>query len=276
MVGRVQEDGKQDLAVRPGHQQIAIEQHGHLPDGAANYVHAAIAPVVQQMPGYSSARIKLGVLTSAEILRPAIAQVVVNAGGQPVRGHVAAGTLRQAGDLLAERLTEQRLRLSGRRVARHWPEAVERRMHCLMPLPRPAPHRDIVRRKQPVLAQCTPDEAALVMDLMDYDFHLFTDIQTGEDSTIIRIGPTGYRLARAYSTAPHSGPNRVRMSVSVYPAPRLRTQQAIERLEFIEMPWLFFINAETERGNVLYHRCDGNYAVLAPGSAPYQLGTSAA
>ena len=34
------------------------------------------------------------------------------------------------------------------------------------------------------------------MDLIDYEFHLFTEKSSGVTSVIYRAGPTGYRLAQ--------------------------------------------------------------------------------
>jgi hypothetical protein len=64
---------------------------------------------------------------------------------------------------------------------------------------RPADEREIVRHKSFALVAETPDEAAFEMDVLDYDFHLFIDVDTRLDSVLYRAGPTGYRLAR---TAP--------------------------------------------------------------------------
>jgi Sigma 54 modulation/S30EA ribosomal protein C terminus len=43
----------------------------------------------------------------------------------------------------------------------------------------------------------TPEEAAAELDLLDYDFHLFTERSTGQDSVIYRTA-SGYRLAMAH------------------------------------------------------------------------------
>ena len=45
--------------------------------------------------------------------------------------------------------------------------------------PRPVDERRVIRRKSFTLAPCTVDEAAVEMDLLDYDFHLFTEKGTG-------------------------------------------------------------------------------------------------
>ena len=54
----------------------------------------------------------------------------------------------------------------------------------------------MVRRKSYALGRETPDEAAADAEQMDYDFHLFTERSTGEDSVIYRTAG-GYRLALA-------------------------------------------------------------------------------
>jgi Sigma 54 modulation/S30EA ribosomal protein C terminus len=54
----------------------------------------------------------------------------------------------------------------------------------------------ITRRKPVVLLRGDPLEAVAVMDAMDYDVHLFTDAETGEDAVVYRAGPAGLRLAR--------------------------------------------------------------------------------
>jgi hypothetical protein len=39
---------------------------------------------------------------------------------------------------------------------------------------------------------------------------------------------------------------------------------AIARLEAAGQPFLFFVNAETGRGNLIYHRYDGHYGLIGP------------
>ena len=61
--------------------------------------------------------------------------------------------------------------------------------------PRPADERRVIRRKSFAMAPCTVDEAAVEMDLLDYDFHLFTENGSGTAGVLYRGGPTGHRLA---------------------------------------------------------------------------------
>jgi hypothetical protein len=39
------------------------------------------------------------------------------------------------------------------------------------------------------------DEAAFDVGTLDYDFHMFTDADTGRDPVVYRAGPPGYRMA---------------------------------------------------------------------------------
>jgi len=43
---------------------------------------------------------------------------------------------------------------------------------------------------------------------------------------------------------------------------------AAARLEAAGQPFLFFINAGTGRGNLIYHRYDGHYALIEPAGRP--------
>ena len=61
--------------------------------------------------------------------------------------------------------------------------------------PRPADERRVIRRKSFTMAPCTIDEAAREMDLLYYDFHLFTEQGTDTAAVLYRAGTTGYRLA---------------------------------------------------------------------------------
>jgi hypothetical protein len=48
------------------------------------------------------------------------------------------------------------------------------------------------------------------------------------------------------------------------PAPRLLVTEAATGLEATGQPFLFFVNAGTGRGNLIYHRYDGHYGLIAP------------
>lgn len=59
---------------------------------------------------------------------------------------------------------------------RHGAEPAHRPGH----FPRPASERQVVRHKTFALTEEGVDEAAFDMEALDYDFHLFTDVETGQ------------------------------------------------------------------------------------------------
>ncbi|MFI6847769.1 sigma 54 modulation/S30EA ribosomal C-terminal domain-containing protein [Kitasatospora sp. NBC_00085] len=97
------------------------------------------------------------------------------------------------------------------------------------------------------------------LEAMDYDFHLFTDATSGFDS-VVRRGPAaeGYRLTTGNPQA-----ERV-LPVSTLGVPRLAVADAVARLDLSGLPFVFFTDAATGRGYVLYHRYDGHYGLITP------------
>ena len=114
----------------------------------------------------------------------------------------------------------------------------------------------------------TLEEAAAELVLLDYDFHLFTERSTGQDSTIYRT-PGGYQLAMADPKPGRLGPLPGSVTVSLLPAPRLTVQEATGRLDAAGQPFTFFVDARTGRGSLVYHRYDGHYGLLVPAGVRY-------
>ncbi len=176
--------------------------------------------------------------------------------------------MREAIDLLHDRLARRLERMARHGEARRGsrPTAGEHEWrHVSQPThrpdyyPRPADQRHILRHKAFALAIATPDEAA-------YDFHLFTDAYTGRDSVIYRAGPTGYRMACTAAVPEPTGPAAVPLTMSSVPAPCLAISEAVERLELTGQPFVFFVDPDTERGTILYHRYDGHYWLITSGA----------
>jgi len=220
------------------------------------------------------AHVKLSEHGDPAVARRVVAQANLDLNGQLVRAQVEGSTAREAIDRL-----EARLRHRLERSAEHW-EAKRGG------LPRPAPHewrhgsepahrpgyyprpeseRRIVRHKSYSLPTSTVAEAADEMEALDYDFHLFTEKGTGQDSVLYRQRPAEYRLAQVSPAfvdrlAPHELP----LTISPQPAPRLTVDQAIERIGLLGLPFLFFEDSALGRGSVLYHRYDGHYGLITP------------
>ena len=74
----------------------------------------------------------------------------------------------------------------------------------------------------------TPEEAVAELDLLDYDFHLFTERSTGQDSVLYRVGDR-YRLAQARPKPDRLGPLPPTVTLSEHRAPVLTLAEAIGR-----------------------------------------------
>ena len=73
-----------------------------------------------------------------------------------------------------------------------------------------------------------------------------------------------YRLALARPRTHRLGPVDPSITICPDPAPRLSMAGAIDRLEAAGQPFVFFVNAGTGRGNLIYHRYDGHYGLVMP------------
>ena len=253
--------------------QVRVESHGRVPDGSAELAEAKVGPLLRAAAEpVLSARVTLAVAADPAVARPAVAQATIDMNGRVLRAQAAGQTMRAAIGHMADRL---QARLG--RAARNWAalrgtipaaEPGEWR-HQAIPahrppyFPRPADQRAVISHAGYAARPETPDEAIAELDLLDYDFHLFTERATGQDSVIYRTAD-GYRLAMAHPTPGRLGPLPTSVTVSPLPAPRLTVQEAAERLDESGQPFTFFIDAATGRGCVLYHRYDGHYGLLVP------------
>lgn len=219
------------------------------------------------------ARIRLSRSDNPAMERPVTAQGNVDLNGRMVRAQVAAANPHEAVALLRERL-ERRLK----RMARHWqarrgsvPQAAPQEWrHTSEPAqrpeyyPRPVDERQVVRQKTFEPTYTTPDEAAFDMDMLDYDFLLFTDAESGQDSVVYRAGPTGYRIAQVKPDSQRAWNTAVALTVSPTPPPQLTLAQAQQRLDATGLPFMFYVEPESGRGRVLYRRYDGHYGLVRP------------
>ena len=164
--------------------EVDVTTHGELP-GAADYARRKIGELgrLTHRP-VLHARVKLTAHRDPAVQRPVVAQANLDVDGRLIRAQVQGATAREAIDRL-----EARLRHLLERAAKHW-EARRGELPAAGPhewrhesepthrpsyFPRPADERRVIRRKSFAMAPCTVDEAALEMDLLDYDFHLFTE-----------------------------------------------------------------------------------------------------
>jgi ribosome-associated translation inhibitor RaiA len=252
--------------------QVQTDARGAVPRRAMEHAVEKVRAAARHAPEpVLFARVKLTMGADPAVERPAVAQANLDLNGRLIRAQADAGTLREAVDRMSDRL---RARLD--RAARNWaaisggkpvPLTDEWRQGSLArPLPnfrRPPEERAVIRHKSYAPGPQSPDEAAIDLDLLDYDFYLFTERATGEDTVIYRT-PDGYRLVLAHARTAQLGPVAESMTVSEQPAPRLTSAAAIGYLESAGQPFLFFVDTETSRGNLIYHRYDGHYGVITP------------
>jgi Sigma 54 modulation/S30EA ribosomal protein C terminus len=109
---------------------------------------------------------------------------------------------------------------------------------------RPAQERQIIRHKSFTLPRCTTDEAAIEMDELDYEFHLFTEHGSGQDSVLYRAGPTGYRLTPQPDLV---APGYLPVTIST---PTHHRDETIQRLSLAGLPFVFYLDADQARGRL--------------------------
>lgn len=205
--------------------------------------------------------------------RAVTAQANINLNGRLIRAQVSAPSAHEGIDLLSDALRHRISHLAQRwealrggtpKAAPHeWRHSSE---HAHRPtfFPRPAQERQILRHKAFELTRSTPDEAIEDLELMGYDFQLFTDVESNQDSVLYRSGPTGYRIAQLIPDAERRWLTAEPISISTQPVPELDEHEAIERLNLTELPFLFYRDKASRRGQVLYRRYDGHYGVITP------------
>lgn len=201
--------------------------------------------------------------------RPVLAEATLDVNGVPVRAQVAAPLPAEAVDLLEARLRrrlvqhQDRVRTRHRWIGlatehewRHGDLPTQRPEH----FPRPPEHRQIVRRKTFALDPETPDEAAFDMDLLSHDFHLFTDLATGNDVVIYRK-PNGRFGVRGEVGGDETA--RSAAGLDREGAARVMTEaEAVAHLDVAGEPFVFYLDPDTRRGRVLYLRYDGHYGLI--------------
>lgn len=202
---------------------------------------------------------------------PAVAEAGLDVRGRSVRVKVATATMHEAIDLLEARLRQRLERVTGharsesiRHRGDEWHHG-DPAAHRPPYFDRAAEDREVVRHKSFAVGATSPEEAVLDMELLDHDFFLFTNTDTGEDNVVHRLSggryaliqptpvPAGSELAPAIEASP------------LAPAP-MAVGDAIALLDLGGEPFVFFLDPDTRRGRVLYRRYDGHYGLITPAS----------
>ncbi|MGZ5212155.1 MAG: sigma 54 modulation/S30EA ribosomal C-terminal domain-containing protein [Actinomycetota bacterium] len=225
-------------------------------------------------------RIKMRHEPHRSIERPILVAATLDVDGYPVRAHAAGHIVTEAVDLLEERLRGQlveahqrivflRRRHTGVAATGEWRHGDEPTARPAF-FPRPPEERQVMRTKTVTLDRCIPEDAAVQMEMLDHDFHLFIDSGTDREAVVQRLHDGDYALSRTPDEGepPHDA---ARFRTGARP-PMLTMESAVERLNDRDDPFLFFIDVGTSRGAVLYRRSDGHYGVVQGGPAPVLAG----
>lgn len=257
----------------PAPPAIDVVVRGEVPNAAVAYAREKVARMASLLDEpLLHARLKLTRLADPAVKRPVLAQANLDVNGELVRAHVRGHEPWEAADLLERRLRDRLEHRSQHRQDRDrglppepgtWRRG-DRPTERASYYPRPPEEREVVRHKTLALGELTPDEAAFDMEVLDYDFYLFTDLASGEDSALWRSGDGGYVLERLHPAPAPPTPVAVPLRVREGAAPVLDVAQAVERLNAGEEPFLFFEEAGSRRGEILYHRYDGHYGLITP------------
>jgi hypothetical protein len=193
---------------------------------------------------------------------PVAAAATVELRGHRVHVGVTAPTARESVDLLVARLRRALEHRARRREPRRTrPGGAGPRSYRRRP---PDAEPEIVVETSFAAPRTTIADAAAELDRLGFEFLLFTAAETGQDVVLYRDGPTGYRLAELEPSQalPPVGVG----SLTAIPGrpPLLTPLEAAERLEAMGLPFVFFLDAERGRGEVVHRRHDGAYGLVLP------------
>lgn len=238
---------------------VLVLSGGRVAACAAESVAAAVGRVLEYRGITGGARVRLSAANFADT--PMLVQVNLQVRGFPARVQAPARGIDELTPVLA-RLDRQIVRVWTRWQPRPWPDRSRQTLT-------PTTEAVIARRKPVVLRRATPVDAAAVMDAMDYDVHLFTDAETGEDAVVYRAGPLGLRLARqrrmyppGWAWCPPAGAPLVPLIVNALPTQTLTETAALDRMRQHGLRFLFCTDPATGRGQLLYPRYDGNLGLI--------------
>ena len=242
---------------------VEVRAQGGFPGDTADRARRAMAGLMAQVEApVGAVRVRLSTHRDPAVHFPVVAQGNVDLAGRPLRAQVNAATDREAVTALRDRLRYQLERAGGMPQgpgSGHRPP--NRRV---TPFPRPPRLRQVIRRKPCRLVVLGVDEATWDLECRDYDFHLFIEVGSEQDSVVYRAGPTGYRLAQIHPRLDRLASCTVSLSCYDRAAPQLSTAQAAEWLGMCDVSFLLFRQRGSERGSVVYRRYDGHYGLLCP------------
>lgn len=253
---------------------VEIVVHGDAGPAITTYAHEKISRITRFVSDpIRSAQVTLRVAGDPARERPAIAKASLDVNGTLVRAHVAAHDVREAIDLLEDRLRDRLEHLAERRHAlrRRGPRAGQPHewrhgdapTHRPPYFDRPPEEREVLRRKTFALHALSPAEAAEEMDRLDYDFHLFMCADTGTACVVARRPDGRIDIASTGSLPPAQD----WLVPEAAPTPTLAEGEAVALLDLSDAPFVFYLDAASGAGAVIYRRYDGHYGLITSDGA---------
>lgn len=244
----------------PTFPDVVVSVRGRIADLEIERIGSAVGRVLARRGTTSGARVRVTGANCDD--GPMLVQVNLRVLGTPTRIQTMVpgkGVVLPAVD----RLDKQISRLSGPWQPWTLPDPTRSALA--------APGEGAVARRKPYsLATADVRVAVASMDAMDYDVHLFTDAETGEDAIVYRAARSGLRLARQrHQHLPRlpNPPRALPLTVPPSPPPALPEAEAVKRLCEHGLPFLFFTDLADGRGHLLYRRYDGDLGLISPNPA---------
>ncbi|MEZ5407902.1 MAG: sigma 54 modulation/S30EA ribosomal C-terminal domain-containing protein [Acidimicrobiales bacterium] len=276
---------------------LTLVRRGAVSEAAAEYAREKVARLVSHHLGAHRAgeggrllwgQIKLTHTANPADERSSRAEATLDLDGRLIRAQAAESTMPEAVDQVVERLRASLGRLADRR--RHSPEGATpapghwrhgNRPSAPTPwIDLPPDEREVVRHKSFAPARLALDDALWDLDLLGYDFLLFTEQSSGIDCVLAHTPLVGAAAAAPGTPAvelhglahrPDLQERLARPDVVAVdrPVPRLSVADALDLLDTGGERFALFENARTGRRNVVYRRHDGHYGLITPpGPAP--------
>jgi ribosome-associated translation inhibitor RaiA len=233
----------------------------------------AVRHSVAHLPAYihqpvSRARLTLRRIGRARVERGYVADASVIVNGRIIAAHAAGTTALEAADAARDRLRRQVRRVAekgrhgrnGKRLDEALPIDLAHRPEGGVKAPS---QRRIVRRRTYLSVPLGTLDAIDGLLSMDLEFMLFVHARTHEDVAVHLqddgqfglLFPDGSRLA--------DEDDIVVPRPSRYPGPLALSAARVE-MDFLDHRFLYFLDAEDNRGKVIYLRHDGDYGLVEP------------
>jgi hypothetical protein len=254
--------------------QIEITAEDGVPTGQLHDVRrlvSSLADVTPEPPVGVRLTLRGGPKSGNATPRLYVADASLPYQGRLLAAHAAARTVLEAADAAITRLRRQIRRVRGAEIAlRNEPRVIGAALEDLVGDERPRParlkppeERQIVHRR--TFAQEPEPTLTAVADLLDDDeqFHLFVHVRTGEDVVVYWRDDQRIGLLHPQGSVLADEGDIIVTRPSRYSEP-LTLAQARGEMDVLDHRFLYFADADDDRGKVIYLRFDGDYGLVEP------------